>query len=421
MSDRMSPVERRAALSLASIFALRMLGLFLMLPVFAVHAQSLPGGDDAALVGLALGIYGLTQAMLQIPFGMASDRIGRKRVIIAGLVLFALGSVMAATATTVMGVLLGRAVQGAGAISAAVTAFLSDLTRDSQRTKAMAIVGSSIGLMFALSLVGAPLLYQGIGMSGIFWLTALLATAAIGVVIWVVPAENTHEMAISEPITQKPPLNGHLQPTSLEKTHPVGVLNLVMMPELLRLNIGVLALHTTQMAMFVVVPAMLVTSGLAVAQHWRVYLPAVLASFVLMAPAIMLAEKRGLIRAVFLAAVALVLAVQAGFWWLNAQGASLWPIAILLLLFFVGFNVLEANLPSLVSRCAPPTAKGAALGVFNTTQAFGLFLGGALGGWLTKHSGAGGVFMLCTGLMAVWLAVAWAMRAPPRRAPEVSV
>lgn len=390
----MTAREIRASASLASIFALRMLGLFLILPVFAVHARELPGGDNITLIGLALGIYGLTQACLQIPFGVASDRWGRKPVIIAGLVLFALGSFVAATATDLWMTIIGRAIQGAGAISAAVTAMIADSTRDEHRTKAMAMVGASIGLTFALSLVAAPPLYAAIGMAGLFALTGALAIAAIAVVAWVVPPAPMHATTLADPATRLP--------------WP----RVVFDPQLLRLNFGIFALHTVQMAMFVVVPVMLVERGLPLAHHWWVYLPVVLASFALMLPPIIAAERRGRMRVVFLSSVALLALVQAG---LAALVPSLAWLVAWLLLFFVGFNILEATLPSLISRMAPPASKGLALGVYNTTQAFGLFVGGALGGWLARHAGATGVFAFATGAMLLWLAVAWGMRELPRR------
>jgi MFS family permease len=385
--------EKRAAASLAAIFALRMLGLFLILPVFAIHAQTLPGGDNLTLVGLALGAYGLTQAIFQIPFGMASDAFGRKRVIIIGLLLFAFGSGVAALATDIWWTLIGRILQGAGAISAAVTALAADLTREQHRTKVMAAIGSSIGLVFALSLVGAPVLYEYIGMAGIFWLTAVLAVGAIGLVTHVVP----------EP---PPPHPGPKVPFR----------EVLLNPELLRLNFGIFVLHAVQMAMFVVIPGMLITSGsMPLGDHWKVYLPAVLISFVLMVPAIIAAEKYNKIQPVFLTAIGLLLATLLLLW---QEGGHFSMVAGGLLSFFVAFNILEAMLPSMVSRVAPARAKGAALGVYNTTQAFGLFLGGLLGGWLAKNLGSGMVFLAGAGLVVLWLAAAATMAPVPlRRTP----
>jgi MFS family permease len=388
--DRMTPLEIRASASLASIFALRLLGLFLILPVFAVHARTMPGGSDPTLVGLALGIYGLTQGVLQIPFGVASDRWGRKPVIIAGLVLFVVGSFVAAAAPDIYWTIAGRAVQGAGAISAAVTALLADSTREQHRTKAMALVGASIGFTFALSLVGAPPLYAAIGMAGLFVLTGLLALAAIGVVLWIVPEApaKTHE---------EPPTDARL---------------VVFDPQLLRLNFGIFALHTVQMAIFVVIPVLLVESGLPLPRHWSVYLPVVLVSFAMMMPPIIAAERRARVRALFLGAIGLLLVTQLGLLW---QGTGLAWLVVWLLLFFVGFNILEASLPSLVSRVAPGSAKGLALGIYNTTQAIGLFVGGAAGGIVAARWGSGAVFGGAAAILASWWLVAISMREIPKR------
>ncbi|MCK6411525.1 MAG: MFS transporter [Azonexus sp.] len=394
-SDRMSPQERRVGASLASIFALRMLGLFLILPVFSVYAKDVPGGDNLTLIGFALGAYGLTQAVFQIPYGIASDYWGRKPVIVVGLLLFAFGSFVAAWAPDLHWIVVGRVLQGAGAISAAVTALAADLTREEHRTKVMAMIGSSIGLVFALSLVGAPLLYGWIGMGGLFILTGVLALAAIVLLLKAVPAV--------------PRPTGHLR---LPLRRVLGD------PDLLRLNLGIFTLHLIQMAMFVVLPHALVKhGGLAPAAHWQVYLPAVLVSFAVMVPAIIAAERRDKMRPIFLAAVALLIVVQCG---LYLAGSSLWTLALWLLLFFVAFNVLEATLPSLVSRTAPPEAKGAALGVYNTTQACGLFLGGTLGGYLAQHFGDNAVFSACAGLALLWLLVAASMNFPSRRPSTVA-
>ena len=389
-TDRMSPEERRAGASLASIFALRMLGLFLILPVFSVYAKTLPGGDNLALVGFALGAYGLTQAIFQIPYGIASDLWGRKLVIVVGLLIFALGSFVAAWAPDMHWIIVGRVLQGMGAISAAVTALAADLTREQHRTKVMAMIGSSIGLVFALSLVGAPLLYGWIGMGGLFIMTGVLALAAIVLLLKAVPPA--------------PPPHGH------EK---LPLRRVVFNVDLFRLNVGIFVLHMVQMAMFVVLPHALVDyGGLAAAEHWKVYLPAVLVSFAIMVPAIIAAERKDKMRPIFRGAVALLIVVQLG---LLFFGASLWALAFWLLLFFVAFNILEATLPSLVSRTAPPAAKGAALGVYNTTQAIGLFIGGAGGGLVAQNFGDNAVFAACAGLVLFWLVVANSMNFPQRR------
>ena len=392
-SPTMSRTELRASGSLASIFALRMLGLFLVLPVFALEARKYPGGDDPVLIGLAMGIYGLTQGILQIPFGMASDRLGRKRVIIFGLLVFALGSLVAGGADTLMGVLAGRALQGAGAVSAAVTALLADLTRDVVRTKAMALVGASIGLMFALSLVVSPVIAAHIGLSGLFVLTAVLALLGTAVVVWGVPAE---------PVAHKDAARG-------------GLRQVLSSPALLRLNIGVFVLHAVQLAMWVAIPAFLVQAGLGKDDHWQIYLPAVLGSFVLMGGVFPL-ERRGYLRAVFLSAIALIALVQVALLWVSSGAPSIACLAWLLFAFFCGFNVLEATQPSLVSRIAPASSRGAAMGVYNTLQSLGFFAGGVMGGQLVKSYGTQGLFLTCAALMVLWLVVAWPMVAPKRPA-----
>jgi MFS family permease len=391
LSARMTASERRASGSLAMIFAARMLGLFLVLPVFALEAARYPGGGDPAVVGLAMGIYGLTQGILQIPYGLASDRFGRKRVIVIGLLVFAAGSFLAAAAPDLTWLIIGRALQGAGAVSAAVTALLADQTRDVVRTKAMALVGASIGLMFALSLVAAPMLAARIGLHGLFAITGLLALTCIAVVLWWTP------------------------PAPVQKTNvPRGRLaDVLTHGPLLRLDVGVFVLHAVQLAMWVAIPALLVQAGLAKDRHWLVYLPTVLASFFVMG-GVFAMERRGHLRTAFLAAIAIVLLVQLGL--LAVAGDPGVPaLAVVLFFFFCGFNVLEATQPSLASRLAPPQSRGAALGVYNTLQSLGFFAGGAVGGWLAKNVGWTGLFGACAALMLVWLVVAWPMRAPPAR------
>lgn len=388
-SSTMTSQERRSSGALALIFALRMLGLFLVLPVFMLEARKYPGGDDPAMIGLAMGLYGLTQALFQLPIGLASDRIGRKRVIVAGLLVFAAGSLIAAMADSLTGLMAGRAIQGAGAVSAAVTALLADLTRDGVRTKAMALVGGSIGLMFALALVLAPLLNAWIGLSGIFGLTCALALAGIAVVLWVVPPEpRQHADA------------------------PKGRFSeLLGQSDLLRLNFGVFILHTVQMSMWVAVPAMLVQAGLAKEQHWHIYLPAVLLSFVAMGLLFSM-ERKGKLRKALLGAIGLVLVVQIGLGMLAASGTipTVWCMALLMFLFFCGFNALEATQPSLVSRMAPAPLRGAALGAYNTLQSLGLFAGGAVGGAVAKFAGVPGLFIMTAVLVALWLVVTWPLR-----------
>ena len=394
----MTSLERRSSGALALIFALRMLGLFLVLPVFMLEARKYPGGDDPAMIGLAMGLYGLTQALFQLPIGLASDRFGRKRVIVAGLLVFAAGSLMAAMADSLTGLMVGRAIQGAGAVSAAVTALLADLTRDGVRTKAMAMVGGSIGLMFALALVLAPMLAALIGLSGLFGLTCALALAGIAVVLWVVPPE---------PVRHAIAPQGRL----------AGMAAVWTQPDLRRLNLGVFVLHTVQMAMWVAVPAMLVQAGSPKQEHWHIYLPAVVLSFIVMG-GLFAMERAGRLRAALLGAIALVLVVQLGLGAVAASGAApvLWVMGVLLFVFFCGFNTLEASQPSLVSRMAPAPVRGAALGAYNTLQSLGLFAGGALGGALVQWAGAPVLFGVTSALCVLWLLVSWPLQPVPRQA-----
>jgi len=387
--SRMTPDERRSAFSLASIYALRMLGLFMVMPVFMLEARHYEGGDDLSAVGMAMGVYGLVQAVLQIPFGMAADRFGRKRVIYLGLALLALGSIVGATATSVGGLALGRALQGGGAISAAVTALLADQTRDAVRTKGTALVGASIGLMFALSLVLGPLLSGWGGLSAIFGVTLLLAVCGVAIVRFWTPPEPSLPMAG-------------------QAKHSLW--GLLVHPDLIRLNFGVFALYAVQLASWVAIPALLIQAGVASADHGWIYLPAVLLSFVVMGVTLFPMERRGLLRPLFLGCILLVMMVQAGWGWLATSSPPLWMLAILLFLFFCGFNVLEASQPSLASRLAPTGSRGAALGVYNTLQSLGIFAGGAMGGLLLKSVGASGVFLTSAALMLVWLGVAWGAR-----------
>jgi len=387
----MSALERRAASSLASIFALRMLGLFLILPVFVLYAQHL-SGSTPVLVGLAIGAYGLTQALLQVPFGMLSDRIGRKPVILAGLLVFAGGSVIAALAHSIYGVIIGRALQGSGAIASAVMALAADLTREEHRTKAMAAIGMSIGMAFAVALVLGPVLDSWIGVPGIFWLIAVLALAAIAVVIWVVPT----------PVASHHHADAELETGQLRKV--------LTMPDLLRLDFGILTLHMILTSVFLAVPLVLRDEvGLAPVHHWMLYLGVLLGSIVAMVPFIVIAERRGRMKAVFLGAItALVLALLA-LW----QGQhSLAAMAFGLWLFFTGFNLLESTLPSLISKIAPARSKGTAMGVYSTSQFMGAFFGGLLGGTLQHLFGESGVFLFAAAGALVWLLLASGMGTP---------
>jgi len=389
-SDRMTPLELRASMGLAGIFGLRMLGMFVILPVFAIYAEHLPGGASHTLVGIALGAYGLTQAILQTPFGWLSDRIGRKPTIYAGLVLFAVGSFVAAWAQDIYMIIVGRVLQGSGAISAAVIAMTADLTREEQRTKAMALIGSTIGLTFALSLVAAPLLNQIIGVPGIFVMTGVLAILAIAVVYAVIP-DPQHSFS------------------SGGDGQSVRLLAVLRDGQLLRLNYGIFALHAVLMALFMVVPFALRNAGLGVDHHWLMYLPVMLGSFLLLLPAILFAEKKARFKQVFCAAVALMLATQLLLPWLLG---SLWEIFVALLAFFTAFNILEASLPSLISKIAPPGAKGTAIGVYSSVQFFGAFVGAVASGYLSQHYGTIAVFAFGAVLLAIWLILAFTMKVP---------
>jgi len=391
-SEKMTPAELRATLSLASIYGLRMLGMFLILPIFAIYASTLPDKPSGLMVGLALGAYGLTQALLQLPFGMASDKYGRKPMIYIGLGIFAVGSMVAALAMNIEGVIIGRALQGAGAVSAVVTALVADLTRDEHRTKAMATIGGTIGIAFAFSLVAGPVLNEWMGVPGIFFLTGILTLAAIAVVKFVVPD----------------PVYSHYH--SDASAAPAKLKDVLKNPQLLRLNYGIFALHAAQMAMFVVVPfAINQSSDMDVNQHWKIYLPVVLAAFVLMVPAIIYAEKQSKMKQVFVAAVAVMLLAQIMF---AVSISYFWGIVASLTIYFIAFNLLEASLPSLISKIAPAAAKGTAMGVYNTSQSLGIFVGGAFGGYLSHAHGFASVFIFCGVMMVLWLLFASSMQAP---------
>ena len=382
----LTPTERRASFALAGLFAARMLGLFLLLPVFSVAALGLAGGDDPARVGLALGMYGLTQACMQIPFGLASDRWGRRPVVLIGLLLFVAGSVICALSNDIFWITIGRAVQGSGAISAAVTAWLADATRPEVRTRAMAMVGGSIGLSFALALVLAPLIVGAGGLAGLFWSIALLGVVCLAVARFVVPVV---------PLAAKP-------------AQPAQPMQVLTHTDLLRLNFGVFCLHLIQVAMFVVVPPLFIKlGGLSSAELWKVYLPVIFGSFIFMVPLIFVAEKKRAHRAMLRLAVAGLVVVFA---LLPLASQGFYLLAAGLTAFFVMFNVLEALQPSLVSRVAPPELKGLALGFYNTSQAAGLFLGGSLGGALVVWGGASAVFWAACALSALWLLVTWGMQ-----------
>ncbi len=393
-ADKMTLTERKASISLASIYGLRMLGMFLILPIFAIYATHYKGGDNIKLVSWAMGAYPMAQALFQLPYGMASDRFGRKNMIYVGLLMLVIGSVVVAMASNIYIVILGRAIQGAGAVSAAVTALLADLTREEHRTKAMAMIGSTIGVTFAISLVLGPAMAHWLGIAGIFWLTAVLAVLAILVMKFVVP----------NPLISSFHSDASAAPAKLKDVLKNG--------QLLRLNYGIFALHAAQMAMFLVVPfAILKTSHLTVNQHWQIYLPILVGSFILMIPAIIVGEKKGLLKQVFIGAVALMLVAQLCFAGLINH---FWGMVFSLFAYFVAFNTLEASLPSLISKLAPAAAKGTAMGVYNTSQSLGAAAGSFVGGYLLSHQyGFSSVFMFCAALMTIWLVASFTMKTPP--------
>lgn len=385
---KLTAIERKASIMLALLFASRMLGLFLLTPVFAVAAQAIPGGNDATRVGLALGAYGLTQAIMQIPLGMASDKFGRRAVIVSGMVLFVVGGVICALASNVDWIIVGRTLQGLGAVSAAITAWVADATRPEVRTRAMAMVGASIGLSFAVSLVLSPVLVGSFGLSGLFWAISLLGFICLLLAAFAVPVVPRQEDDIIQARAR----------------------DVLAHVDLLRLNFGVFVLHFVLMALFIVMPGMLARlGGYDTGSLWKVYLPVIALSFVAMVPAVFHTETRRLHKRSLEACVlgmAIVLALMPLF----AQSFA--AVFTLLVLFFVAFNILEALQPSLVSRVAPPAFKGLALGFYNTSQSLGVFLGGLAGGLLASRGQGELVFWLAAVLAGVWLLAARGMRQP---------
>ncbi|WP_024299705.1 MFS transporter [Methylomicrobium lacus] len=390
IASPMTRTEKRATWSLASIYAFRMLGLFLIMPVLSLFSEQI---DEAtpALIGLAIGIYGIMQSLLQIPFGLISDRLGRKKVIVTGLLLFFAGSVVAALSTNIYGIIIGRAIQGSGAVAGPVMALVADLTQEVHRTKAMALIGASIGVSFGVAITTGPLIASYIGIHGIFWLISALALVAILIILLLVPnprQPKKHREAEVVP--------GHFS-------------DALTNVELLRLNYGIFILHLVMTASFVVVPLLMRDAGLIPAQHWMVYLPVFVLSLAFMIPFIILAEKKQKMKGVFISAIAVLILAFLG---LMLFHAVLIQIVALLLLFFSGFNLLEATLPSLVSKTAPGDLRGTAMGVYSTCQFMGAGIGGAAGGWCYGHYGASGVFMACAALTCSWLLLAFGMKAP---------
>ncbi|VAW91365.1 Inner membrane transport protein YajR [hydrothermal vent metagenome] len=390
-NDKMSGVEKRTAVSLAGVFSTRMLGLFMILPVFSVLAEKMPD-YSATLAGIAIGIYGLTQAALQIPLGLLSDKIGRKPVILGGLFVFALGSVVAATADSLLWIVIGRAMQGLGAVASAVMALAADLTREEHRMKVMATIGMSIGLSFAVALVLGPLVNSWFGLSGIFWLTAVLAVCGMLIVLLWVPTPTVsrfHRDAQVETGWFKSALKD---------------------PQLLRLDASILILHSVLMSSFVVMPFILRDRlGLVIEAHWQIYLPILFLSMVGVVPLIIVGEKKRKLKQMLIMAIVVLALAELGFWLL---GHSLAGITFMLLFFFLAFNLVEATMPSLVAKMAPAAHKGTAMGAYSSAQFFGVFIGAVIGGWLMQHWGLDSVLLFNVLLLSVWLVLIISMREP---------
>lgn len=390
ITSPMTPLERRATFSLASIYALRMLGLFMILPVLSLFAEQMEGATPV-LIGLAISVYGLTQAILQIPFGLMSDRFGRKKIIVIGLILFAAGSVVAALSTTIYGVLIGRAIQGGGAIAAAIMALVADLTQEVHRTKAMATIGASIGISFGVAITLGPIVASYIGISGIFWMTGGLALLAILVVLFVVPNPEVSRV------------HGDAELVSGQ------FFNVLKNPDLLRLDYGIFVLHLCLTASFVVLPLLIRDAGLVPEDHWMVYLPILVTSMAFIVPFVIIAEKKRKMKKVFIGAIIILMLANIGLFKFSYDFIGLVGF---LWLFFCGFNLLEATLPSLISKTAPGDLKGTAMGAYSSSQFMGAFVGGAAGGWLYGEVGAETIFLLCAIATGSWVIVALFMNPP---------
>ena len=389
--NQLSKDEWRISGILSGVYALRMLGLFLVLPVLSLYAAQLAGSQKSLWIGWAMGAYGLTQACLQLPFGMVSDKWGRKKTIYIGMTMFIVGSFIAAAATSIEWLVLARALQGAGAISAVITALMSDLIRDSVRTRAMSMVGMSIGLTFALSLVAAPLLVSVIGMSGLFVLTGVSMLLAMFAVYKYVP-----------------------DPEKNTSTNRLPALQIALQPQLWRLNFGIFALHAAQMALFISLPFLFLQMGIAQEAQWKVYAPMVLFGMVLMVPVIIYGEKKRKLKQTLLFAIGMMVVAQA---MLATKHNAVMMMTAALVIYAIAFNVLEAILPSMVAKFAPAEQRGAAMGFYSTAQSIGLFIGGVAGGGLFSRFGFEGVFVFATVLMLIWWAIAATGAAPkPREA-----
>ncbi|MFP2513429.1 MFS transporter [Buttiauxella agrestis] len=392
MNDyKMTPVELRATWGLGTVFSLRMLGMFMVLPVLTTYGMALQGASEA-LIGIAIGIYGLAQAIFQIPFGLLSDRIGRKPLIIGGLLIFVLGSVIAALSDSIWGVILGRALQGSGAIAAAVMALLSDLTREQNRTKAMAFIGVSFGVTFAIAMVLGPIITHNLGLNALFWMIAILATCGILITLWVVPNSKSHVL-------------------NRESGMVKGCFSKVLAePKLLKLNFGIMCLHIMLMSTFVALPGQLEQAGFPASEHWKIYLCTMLIAFASVVPFIIYAEVKRRMKRVFVGCVALLLIAEIVLW---GSGPHFWELVLGVQLFFLAFNLMEAILPSLISKESPAGYKGTAMGIYSTSQFLGVAIGGSFGGWIDGLFDSQTVFLAGALLAMIWLLVSSTMTEPP--------
>ena len=389
--NKMTPVELRATWGLGTVFSLRMLGMFMVLPVLTTYGMALQGASEA-LIGLAIGIYGLAQAIFQIPFGLLSDRIGRKPLIVGGLLVFVLGSVIAASTTSIWGIILGRALQGSGAIAAAVMALLSDLTREQNRTKAMAFIGISFGVTFAIAMVLGPIVTHALGLHALFWMIAILASCGILITLLVVPNAPHHVLNRESGMVKG------------------SIREVLMQPRLLKLNIGILCLHILLMSSFVALPGQFEQAGFPAEQHWKVYLITMLVAFVGVVPFIIYAEVKRRMKRVFICCVALILIAEIVLW---GAGSHFWTLVIGVQLFFLAFNLMEAILPSLISKESPAGYKGTAMGIYSTSQFLGVAIGGSMGGWVFDRFDAQTVFLLGAIVATLWLLLSSTMQEPP--------
>ena len=385
----MNAIERRSTFALSSIFALRMLGLFMIIPVFSIAGQSYQYATPA-LIGLAVGIYGLSQAILQIPFSLWADRFSRKPLIILGLVLFALGGAIAAMSHTIYGVIIGRAIAGAGAVSAVVMALLADVTREEQRTKAMAVMGMSIGVSFVIAFSLGPWLTSQVGISGLFWVTTIMGIAAI-FMLMLVPKVTRHHRNFRQ---------GYL--AQLKQVIQMGDLN--------RLHGSVFSLHLLLTAMFIYVPSQLIEfANIPLAKHGMVYLPLLVISLFFAFPSIIVAEKYRKMRGIFLTAI---LGIIAGLLILIFGYESKYILLLGLGLFFIAFNVMEALLPSWLSKSAPLQSKATAMGINASSQFLGAFFGGVLGGQLLMLHNTSLGWSILAGIAMIWLLISFGLAQP---------